>query len=192
MAYKIRISYYKLDSVSTIIRYLSQKMGKNHQQQDSLFGSHHESDKKAKGPLASQMRPAEQDQYVGFDRLIKRYPFLSNQNLLSFIVFGPPGSGKTTLAKVLSKRENHKFYEFSAVLSGVPELRKVIAEIKEEKSLYQREAILFIDEIHRFNKAQQDALLPYVENGDFILIGATTENPRASVNRALLSRLTFP
>lgn len=164
-------------------------MGKNHQQQDSLFGGHHESDKKAKGPLASQMRPAEQDQYVGFDRLIKRYPFLSNQNLLSFIVFGPPGSGKTTLAKVLSKRENHKFYEFSAVLSGVPELRKVIAEIKEEKSLYQREAILFIDEIHRFNKAQQDALLPYVENGDFILIGATTENPRASVNRALLSRL---
>ena len=140
-------------------------------------------------PLAHSLRPEKLSDYIGIKKLFKKYPFLKGDRPGSFIVWGPPGTGKTTLAKALSHEVNYKLFEFSAVLSGVPELRKVIKEIQEEQSLYQRRSILFIDEIHRFNKAQQDALLPYVENGSFTFIGATTEKPGASINRALLSRI---
>ena len=104
------------------------------------------------------------------------------------ILWGPPGTGKTTLAHVIANETDAIFVPFSAVLGGVSELRKVIAKAKEQKSYYGKKTILFVDEIHRFNKAQQDALLPHVENGTVTLIGATTENPSFAVNSALLSR----
>ncbi len=106
----------------------------------------------------------------------------------SMILWGPPGTGKTTLAHVIANETDAIFVPFSAVLGGVSELRKVIAKAKEQKSYYGKKTILFVDEIHRFNKAQQDALLPHVENGTVTLIGATTENPSFAVNSALLSR----
>ncbi|WP_419172989.1 replication-associated recombination protein A [Halobacteriovorax sp.] len=140
-------------------------------------------------PLAHQVRPKSRQDYEGFDALAKRFPFLRGENIPSLIIWGPPGSGKTTLAKVLGSEINANFYEFSAVLSGVADLKKLIQKAQEEARDFQRKSIIFIDEIHRFNKAQQDALLPHVEQGSFILIGATTENPRRSVNRALLSRM---
>ncbi len=105
------------------------------------------------------------------------------------IIWGPPGCGKTTLAHILSHNENIEFLPFSAVLSGVAELKKLFVIAQEATEVYGRVPVIFIDEIHRFNKAQQDALLPYVESGLFTLIGATTENPRSSINKALLSRM---
>lgn len=140
-------------------------------------------------PLAHRVRPQGKLEYEGFDILAKRFPFLKGESIPSMIIWGPPGSGKTTLAKVLGHEIEANFYEFSAVLSGVADLKKLIQQAQEESKDYQRKSIIFIDEIHRFNKAQQDALLPHVEQGSFILIGATTENPRRSVNRALLSRM---
>ncbi len=155
-------------------------------EQSGLF---EENDKSSASPIAHLLRPKSLNEYIGIDELTKKYPFLGNSEPSSFIVWGPPGTGKTTLAKALGRDTDCQLFEFSAVLSGLADLRKVIEQIKEQKQLYQRNSILFIDEIHRFNKAQQDALLPHVEQGVFTLIGATTENPGASVNRALLSRL---
>jgi putative ATPase len=140
-------------------------------------------------PLANRARPLTRDSYIGFNELTKRYPFLGNEHFPSTIIWGPPGTGKTTLARVLANNNEKEFLTFSAVLSGVAELKKLIAQCIETKQLYNKESVIFIDEIHRFNKAQQDALLPHVEAGSFTLIGATTENPRSSVNRALLSRM---
>lgn len=154
---------------------------------ENAFNSPELHDKNA--PLAFRARPLVIDELKGHDYLFKKYPFLSGDNFTSFIVFGPPGTGKTTLAQILSFKSSKHLFKFNAVLGGVNDLRKLIQEAADLKQLENKDSIIFIDEIHRFNKAQQDALLPYIEAGNFTLIGATTENPRRSINRALLSRL---
>src|SRR3954447_4258885 len=143
-------------------------------------------------PLAERMRPRTLDDYVGQEdllgkgRLVRRL-IEGGGPLPSLILWGPPGTGKTTLARLLTGRSGTRFVPLSAVLSGVKELREAIAEAREARRRGRR-TVLFIDEIHRFNKAQQDALLPAVEDGTVTLIGATTENPSFEVNGALLSR----
>jgi putative ATPase len=143
-------------------------------------------------PLADRMRPRTLEELLGQDEVLGpgkplRHAIESDQ-LRSLILWGPPGSGKTTLAHVVRRRTRHHFEAMSAVLSGVKELREVLKEAQERRGRDGRRTILFIDEIHRYNKAQQDALLSHVESGDVILIGATTENPSFEVNAALLSR----
>lgn len=139
-------------------------------------------------PLAYRLRPKTRGQYIGIEALEKQYPFLALEIPQSMIIFGPPGSGKTALAHVICHKDSIQLFTFSAVLSGVAELKKLFQCAEESLLQQQKTPVIFIDEIHRFNKAQQDALLPHVESGQFILIGATTENPRSSINRALLSR----
>jgi putative ATPase len=138
------------------------------------------------------MRPTRLEEVVGQVDLLGDGHILAQairaDRIPSMILWGPPGTGKTTLAHVIAHETNSIFVPFSAVLGGVPELRKIIATAKEQKGYYGKKTILFIDEIHRFNKAQQDALLPHVEDGTVTLIGATTENPSFAVNSALLSR----
>lgn len=140
-------------------------------------------------PLAFKTRPEKFEEFVGQEQIFSRFPFLLNKNFPSMIFFGPPGSGKTTLAHLVSKNSGKDIYSFNAVLGGVADLKKLIQSAIEVKSNFGKDSIIFIDEIHRFNKAQQDALLPHVEKGSFTLIGATTENPRSSINPALLSRV---
>lgn len=140
-------------------------------------------------PLADKMRPENLNEFIGQEHLVGEGKVLrkaiENNNLPSMIFWGPPGSGKTTLAKIIANSTNSKFVELTAVSSGVAEIRKIMKDASERHPV---KTILFIDEIHRFNKAQQDIFLPYVENGVIILIGATTENPGFEVNSALLSR----
>lgn len=155
--------------------------------QNNLFGN--DQNLLEDAPLPHKIRPTSTEDYVGFGDLLKKYSYLQKAEIPSLVIWGPPGCGKTTLAEVLARRSKLNFERFSAVLGGIPELKKIIAHIEERKSLYQEKSLLFIDEIHRFNKSQQDALLPHVESGSFILVGATTENPRSSLNRALLSRV---
>lgn len=143
----------------------------------------------SKSPLAHRIRPDSMDEFIGHSEIFRRYPYLKDKNFPSIILFGPSGTGKTTLARLLSRLSGKEFYTFNAVLGGVADLKKLIAQAEEMKIRSNKDAIIFIDEIHRFNKAQQDALLPYIEVGSFTLIGATTENPRVSVNKALLSRM---
>jgi len=142
-------------------------------------------------PLADRIRPRSLEEFVGQEHLLGPGKFLraivEKGHLLSLIFWGPPGTGKTTLAHIIAQATNSHFVAFSAVLSGVKEIRQVIKEAEEMQSRGRR-TILFIDEIHRFNKAQQDAFLPHVERGNLILFGATTENPSFEVNSALLSR----
>jgi putative ATPase len=143
-------------------------------------------------PLAARMRPRTLEEFVGQEHIIApghvlRRAIESGQ-LPSIILWGPPGSGKTTLANIIANSTNSYFSPVSAVSAGVSDLRKIIEEAKERRKLYQQKTILFIDEIHRFNKGQQDAILPYVEDGTITLIGATTENPSFEVNTPLLSR----
>ena len=140
-------------------------------------------------PLAFRLRPAEFKNFVGQEHLFTRYPFLSEKKFPAMILWGPPGTGKTTLAHLLAKRSEKELFTFSPVLGGVADLKKLIEKAMELVKLSQVESVIFIDEIHRFNKAQQDALLPYVERGDFTLIGATTEHPKTALNHALLSRM---
>ncbi len=144
---------------------------------------------KTNGPLAHRVRPTDFSGFYGQEAIFKKHPFLRGQELPSLILWGPPGSGKTTLAQILCQHRGLELFIFNAVLGGVADLKKVIERAKEVQQFYDKKAVIFVDEIHRFNKAQQDALLPYVEKGEFIFIGATTENPKTSVNRALLSRV---
>lgn len=143
-------------------------------------------------PLAARMRPRNLAEYIGQNailgegRLLRRV--IQADRLSSLIFYGPPGTGKTTLAQVIANTTKSAFASLNAVLSGIKDLREEIEAAKERKSLYNRRTILFVDEVHRWNKAQQDALLPWVENGTVILIGATTENPYFEVNKALVSR----
>lgn len=155
--------------------------------QTSLF----ENDNDESRPLASRVRPQSLDEFIGQKHLIGKGKVLremiEHDRVSSMIFWGPPGVGKTTLAKIIANQTQSEFINFSAVTSGIKDIRNVMKEAEERRQLGEK-TILFIDEIHRFNKAQQDAFLPYVENGSIILIGATTENPSFEVNSALLSR----
>lgn len=143
-------------------------------------------------PLAYRVRPKSLDEYVGQEHILGKdkilYRTIKADRLSSLILFGPPGCGKTSLAKVISETTKYKFYKINAVTAGVADIKAVVEETKNFMLNPTGKSILFIDEIHRFNKLQQDALLPYVENGTIILIGATTENPYFEVNKALISR----
>jgi len=147
---------------------------------------------KGEAPLADRMRPRTVDEFVGQDHLLGQGKVLrqaiESDHLPSMILWGPPGSGKTTLAMIIASTTGAQFLAFSAVLSGVKEIKEVVQEAEEEWKYSKRRTILFVDEIHRFNKAQQDAFLPHVEKGTIILIGATTENPSFEVISPLLSR----
>ena len=156
--------------------------------QKSLF-EHEDDVTRSSQPLAYKLRPRNRAEFIGLDDLERKYPFLRSSKPTSMVFFGPPGSGKTSLAHALCSSEEIEFLPFSAVLSGVPELKKLFQVAQDATDLYRRTPVIFIDEIHRFNRAQQDALLPHVESGRFVLIGATTDNPRSSINKALLSRL---
>ena len=143
-------------------------------------------------PLAYRVRPKSLEEYVGQEHVIGKgkilYRTIKADRLSSIILFGPPGCGKTSLARVISETTKYKFYKINAVSAGVSDIKRVIEETKNFMLNPAGKSILFIVEIHRFNKLQQDALLPYVENGTIILIGATTENPYFEVNKALISR----
>ncbi len=143
-------------------------------------------------PLAARMRPTTLEEVVGQEHIIGKdkllYRAIKADRISSIILYGPPGTGKTTLAKVIAHSTAADFEQINATIAGKKEMENIVAKAKENASLYGKKTILFIDEIHRFNKAQQDYLLPYVEDGTLILIGATTENPYFEVNGALLSR----
>lgn len=143
-------------------------------------------------PLAARMRPRNLDDYIGQEHLLAPgkplREAITRGQLHSMILWGPPGVGKTSLAKLFAEQADARFETLSAVLSGVKEIRAAVAAAQQERISTRRKTILFVDEVHRFNKSQQDAFLPYVEDGTFIFIGATTENPSFELNNALLSR----
>lgn len=155
-------------------------------QQGSIF------EDQANEPLASRLRPENLDQVFGQTHLLGPGKILreliTQDRVTSMILWGPPGVGKTTLAQVIAKQTKAGFISFSAVTSGIKEIKKIMQEA-EANTAYGQKTIVFVDEIHRFNKAQQDAFLPFMENGSIVLIGATTENPSFEINSALLSRL---
>ena len=157
-----------------------------------LFDYMRETTKEKESPLASRLRPTTLDEVVGQQHIIGKdkllYRAIKADKLSSLIFYGPPGTGKTTLAKVIANTTSAEFTQINATVAGKKDMEEVVNKAKELKGMYQKRTILFIDEIHRFNKGQQDYLLPFVEDGTIILIGATTENPYFEVNGALLSR----
>ena len=157
-----------------------------------LFDYMRETTKEKESPLASRLRPTTLDEVVGQQHIIGKdkllYRAIKADKLSSVIFYGPPGTGKTTLAKVIANTTSAEFTQINATVAGKKDMVEVVNKAKELKGMYQKRTILFIDEIHRFNKGQQDYLLPFVEDGTIILIGATTENPYFEVNGALLSR----
>ena len=157
-----------------------------------LFEYAAESRKTEEAPLAARMRPRTLDEVVGQEEIIGKgkllYRAIQADRLSSIVLYGPPGVGKTTLAKVIANTTSADFHQVNATIAGKKDMEQVVETAKQNLGGYNRKTILFIDEIHRFNKAQQDYLLPFVEDGTLILIGATTENPYFEVNGALLSR----
>ncbi len=157
-----------------------------------LFDYMRETNQKKESPLASRMRPTTLDEVVGQQHIIGKdkllYRAIKADKLGSLIFYGPPGTGKTTLAKVIANTTSAEFKQINATVAGKKDMEEVVKEAKDLQGMYGKKTILFIDEIHRFNKGQQDYLLPFVEDGTIILIGATTENPYFEVNGALLSR----
>ena len=157
-----------------------------------LFDYMRETTKEKESPLASRLRPTTLDEVVGQQHIIGKdkllYRAIKADKLSSVIFYGRPGTGKTTLAKVIANTTSAEFTQINATVAGKKDMEEVVNKAKELKGMYQKRTILFIDEIHRFNKGQQDYLLPFVEDGTIILIGATTENPYFEVNGALLSR----
>src|SRR5215210_8981268 len=143
-------------------------------------------------PLAARMRPSTLEEFVGQQHLLAPGKALRSAiesgNIMSMVFWGPPGSGKTTLGRLIAQYTDREFVPFSAVTEGIPRVREVVGEA-EQRLQMGRQTILFVDEIHRFNKAQQDAFLPHVEAGTITLVGATTENPSFELNNALLSRM---
>src|SRR5687768_13393807 len=147
---------------------------------------------RADAPLAERLRPRSLEEIVGLEDLLAPGRFLRNaiesDRIPSMIFWGPPGSGKTTLARIIARTTRSRFVQFSATSTSIKDIKTLMEEARKGRAARGSKTIVFIDEIHRFNKAQQDAFLPYVEAGDIILIGATTENPSFEVNSALLSR----
>ena len=158
-----------------------------------LFSYSNQVENNQTAPLAVRMRPRILDEFIGQNDIIGEDKFLrkmiDGDNLPSMILFGPPGTGKTTLAQIIANSTGSYFEKLNAVSAGIADIRKIVEAAKERLGFYRQRTIVFIDEIHRFNKGQQDVLLPYVEDGRIILIGATTENPYFEVNAALLSRM---
>ena len=157
-----------------------------------LFEFMREQNSKKESPLAMRLRPDTLDEMVGQEHIIGKdkllYRAIKSDKLNSVIFYGPPGTGKTTLAKVIANTTKAEFRQINATIAGKKDMEEVVNEAKTNLGMYGRKTILFVDEIHRFNKSQQDFLLPYVEDGTIVLIGATTENPYFEVNSALLSR----
>jgi len=159
---------------------------------ESLFSSASAAASASGEPLAARMRPRSLDEFIGQEhivgegRLLRRA--IQKDQLSSILFSGPPGTGKTTLARVIANTTKSRFLTLNAVLAGIADIRAAVEDAKKHRDLYGRRTILFVDEVHRWNKAQQDALLPWVENGTIVLVGATTENPFFEVNRALVSR----
>ena len=157
-----------------------------------LFEYMRENNKEKESPLAARMRPRTLDEVVGQQHIIARdkllYRAISADKLSSIILYGPPGTGKTTLARVIAGTTKAEFMQINATVAGKKDMEEVVGKAKDNLGMYGKKTILFIDEIHRFNKGQQDYLLPFVEDGTVILIGATTENPYFEVNGALISR----
>lgn len=157
-----------------------------------LFDYMREKNKEQESPLASRLRPAKLEEVVGQEHIIGEgkllYRAIKADKLSSIIFYGPPGTGKTTLAKVIANTTSAEFMQINATSAGKKDMEDVIAKAKNNAGMYGKKTILFVDEIHRFNKGQQDYLLPFVEDGTIVLIGATTENPYFEVNGALISR----
>lgn len=146
----------------------------------------------ADSPLAARMRPKTLEEFVGQEHIVGKdkllYRAIKGDRISSVIFYGPPGTGKTTLAKIVANTTKSEFHQINATTAGIKDIKDVVTHAKDQQGMYGTKTILFIDEIHRFNKTQQDALLPHVEDGTIILIGATTENPYFEVNKALVSR----
>ena len=157
-----------------------------------LFDYMRQNTQEKESPLASRMRPVTLDEVVGQKHILQKdkmlYRAITADKLSSVIFYGPPGTGKTTIAKVIANTTSSRFCQMNATVAGKKDMEAVVEEAKEQLGMYGKKTILFIDEIHRFNKGQQDYLLPFVEDGTLVLIGATTENPYFEVNGALISR----